>query len=148
MKNPATRALSGSPVTRVPSTRGRSRRVRPASWAAIITAARAVVATSPISAHPAQSISASSGLVGLGGEAGEHVLEGLVEAGDALVLQGQADVVHVDSGGGQPAHHLVCVRHAGVDGAGQGAVILEGGDGETQRLGADGFESLVDLGID
>ena len=42
----------------------------------------------------------------LGRQRGEHLLVGLVEAGDALVLEGQPDVVHVDADGGQPAHHL------------------------------------------
>src|SRR5665647_462774 len=116
------------------------------SWASIITAVRAVVAISPNSAHRPQSTSASSPLVGLGGEAGEHVLEGLVEAGDTPVLQGQADVVHVDTGGGQSAHHLVCVLHAGVDGAGQGAVVLEGGDrGLGQGVDGVGADELVDV---
>src|SRR5215207_2136914 len=115
MKNPATLARSGSSVTRVPSTRGRSRRVSPASWAAIITAVRAAVATSPNSAHPAQSISAAE-LAGLGRQRGEHLLVGGVEAGHALLLEGQPDVVHVDAGGGQPAHRLGRLLDAGVDG--------------------------------
>src|SRR5919106_4831848 len=67
MKKPATLARSGSSVTMVPSTRGRSRRVSPASWAAIITAVSAEVATSPNRAHPAQSISAPAELLGLVG---------------------------------------------------------------------------------
>src|SRR5215211_6940005 len=127
MKNPATRARSGSAVTRVSFTRGRSRRVSPASWAAIITAVRAVVGSSPNSAHPAQSISAAAEVAGLGRQRGEDLLVGRVEAGDALVLKGQPDVVHVDAGGGQPPHHLGCLIHAGVDGAGQRAVVGERG---------------------
>src|SRR6266566_9034254 len=146
MKNPATRARSGSTVTSVPSTRGRSRRVSPANWAAIITAVRLVVAISPNSAHPAQSISVGAELVSLGGEAGQHPLEGLVETGDALVLQGQADVVHVDADGGQSAHHLGCLLHAGVEGAGQAAVVLEGGDGGLgQRVDGVWPDELVDV---
>src|SRR4051794_10282389 len=129
MKNPATRARSGSAVTRVPSTRGRSSRVRPASWAAIITAVSAVVVTRPNSAHPAQSISAAAELAGLGRQRGEYLLVGRVEAGDAVVFHGQPDVVHVDADRGEPAHHLGCLVHAGVDGAGQRAVVGERGDG-------------------
>src|SRR5215207_786613 len=129
MKNPATLARSGSSVTRVPSTRGRSRRVSPASWAAIITAVSAEVATSPNSAHPAQSISAPAELLGLGAEAPEQLSERFLEAGDALLLEGQSDVVHVDADVGQPPHHLARLVDADVDGAGQPAVVLEGGDG-------------------
>src|SRR5674476_1319049 len=84
MKNPATRARSGSAVTTVPSTRGRSRRVSPAIWAAIITAVRAVVATTPKSAQPAQSISAPTGPVGLGCGAGEQVGQGDRRVGEAV----------------------------------------------------------------
>src|SRR5688572_2354188 len=56
MKKPATRARSGSGVSSVPSTRGRSRRVQPAIWAAIITTVRAPVASRPNKAQPCQSI--------------------------------------------------------------------------------------------
>src|SRR6266498_2984139 len=129
MRNPATRAGLGSAVRSVPSTGGRSRRVGPASWVAIINAVRPAVAITPDNAQPARSISAGRELMSLGMQAGEHVLEGLVEAGDAFVLQCQADVVHVDAGGGQPAHHLGCFLHAGVEGAAQAAVVLERGDG-------------------
>src|SRR5665647_442466 len=75
MKNLAIRARSGSAVTTVPSTRGRSSRVSPAIWAAIITAVRPVVATTPNRAHPAQSISAPTGPVGLGYRAGEQACQ-------------------------------------------------------------------------
>src|SRR5665647_2968380 len=94
MKNPATRARSGSAVTTVPSTRGRSRRVSPAIWAAIITAVRAVVATTPKSAQPAQSISAPTGPVGLGCGAGEQVGQGDRRVGDAVPVVGVAVVLH------------------------------------------------------
>src|SRR5215207_2993833 len=60
MANPATRARSGSSVVIVPSISGRSSRVRPVSWAAIITAVSPVVATSPNTAQPVQSISGLS----------------------------------------------------------------------------------------
>src|SRR5215207_2970951 len=63
MRNPAARARSGSSVTRVPSTRGRSSRVRPASCAVIITAVRAEVATNPNIAHPNQSTTSPVRLV-------------------------------------------------------------------------------------
>src|SRR4051812_22406868 len=56
MKNPATRARSGSSVTVVPSNNGRSSRVQPRSWAAIMTAVSTAVASRPNNAHPAQSI--------------------------------------------------------------------------------------------
>src|SRR5918994_1377803 len=146
MKKPATLARSGSSVTMVPSTRGRSRRVSPASWAAIITAVSADVATSPNSAHPAQSISVPAELLGLGVEAGKHLLERFLEAGDALLLEGQPDVIHVDADVGQPPHHLGCLVHADVDGAGQAAVVLEGGDGVFGQ-GVDGVvpDELVDV---
>src|SRR5881227_3133840 len=52
--NPAARARSGSSVKMVPSSSGRSRRVRPASWAVIMIAVSAAVATRPNSAQPAQ----------------------------------------------------------------------------------------------
>ncbi|CDZ89726.1 hypothetical protein RHRU231_550012 [Rhodococcus ruber] len=55
-RKPTTRARSGSGVTAVPSTNGRSSRLKPASWAAIMTAVRTVVASDPKSAHPAQSM--------------------------------------------------------------------------------------------
>ena len=116
------------------------------SWASIITAVRGGGGEQPEQCPSTPTTSASSPLVGLGCEAGEHVLEGLVEAGDTLVLQGKADVVHVDSGGGQAAHHLVCVRYARVDGAGQGAVVLEGGDrGLGQGVDGVGADELVDV---
>src|SRR6266487_4849839 len=73
----------------------------------------------PNTAHPAQSISAAAEVAGLGRQRGEHLLVRRVEAGDALVLKGQPDVVHVDTYGGQPAHHLGCLLHPGVDGAAQ-----------------------------
>ena len=69
------------------------------------------MAISPNSPHPAQSISAATELASLGVQAGKHVLEGFVEAGDAVVLQRQADVVHVDADGSQPAHHLGGLRY-------------------------------------
>src|SRR5450759_107243 len=84
MKNPATRARSGSPVTTAPSTRGKLRLVSPAIWAAIITAVRAVVATTPKSAQPAQSISAPTGPAGLGCGAGEQVGQGDRRVGEAV----------------------------------------------------------------
>src|SRR3954454_19673769 len=61
---PAMRARSGSSVTVVPSTSGRSSRVNPASCAAINTTVKIAVATSPNSAQPAQSI-AATGAVGV-----------------------------------------------------------------------------------
>src|SRR5687767_9622030 len=115
MKKPATRARSGSSVTTVPSTSGRSRRVRPASWAAIMTAVRVAVAMTPTSAHPAQSISMPNEVVCLGAQGGEHLPEGLPEAGHALVLQGPPDVVHVDGDGGETTQRLVGLIHIPVD---------------------------------
>src|SRR5215218_3595917 len=108
-KNPATRARSGSAVTMVPSSSGRSSRVSPASWAMIITAVRAAVATRPNSAQPAQSMSAGRQLARLVFEHLEHLGERLVEAGYALILQGAADVVHVHPDLGQPLHHRLGV---------------------------------------
>src|SRR5215217_2911300 len=93
----------------VPSSSGRSSRVSPASWAMIITAVRAAVATRPNSAQPAQSMSARRQLARLGLEGLQDMGERLVEAGHALVLEGAADVVHVHPDLGQPHHH-----HAGV----------------------------------
>src|SRR5437763_6527549 len=120
MKNPATRARSGSPVTSVPSTSGRSRRVRPASWAVIMTAVSAAVPTRPYSAQPAQSTSAAQ-LSGLGVESGQHLLERLMETGHALFLQGQADIVHINPDGGKSAHHLGRLVDRDVNGGGQHA---------------------------
>ncbi len=110
MKNPATRARSGS------SGHDRAQHQRkveagPAqSCAAIMTAVRIAVATRPNSAQPAQSMRlADRELVGLGVERVEHVLERLVEAGDALVFEGETDIVHVDADGDEVAHHVVRV---------------------------------------
>src|SRR5688500_12069385 len=55
MKKPATRARSGFSVITVPRKRGKSKRVRPASWAVIITAVSKAVAIRPKTAQPAQS---------------------------------------------------------------------------------------------
>ena len=65
MKNPMTRARSGSSVTIVPNTKGRSRRVQPRSCVTIITAVKIAVATSPNSAQPAQSMLSGSRAVAL-----------------------------------------------------------------------------------
>src|SRR4029453_18465501 len=116
----------------VPSSKGRSSRVSPASWAMIITAVRAAVATRPNSAQPAQSISAGRQLARLGLQHLQYVGERLVEAGHALVLEGAADVVHVHPDLGQLVHHRAGVVDASINGAGEGAVVFERGDG---RLG-------------
>jgi hypothetical protein len=47
-------------VTSVPSTRGRSSRVRPANWAVVITAVSAAVAINPNTAQPTQSTASST----------------------------------------------------------------------------------------
>ena len=95
--------------------------------------------------------SATAELLGLRRQRGEHLLVGGVEAGDALVLQGQSDVVHVDAGRGEPAHHLGGLVHSGVDGAGQGAVVGERGDGDlgqgVDRVRADQFVDVAGVGI-
>src|SRR5512133_3234459 len=132
MKNPATRARSGSSATMVPSSSGRSSRVSPASWAMIITAVNAAVATRPNSAQPAQSMSAGRQLARLGLEHLEDVGERLVEAGHALLLEHAADVVHVHTHLGQGVHHRLGVVDTFIYGAGDGPVVFEGGDG---RLG-------------
>src|ERR687898_2835281 len=105
----------------VPSSSGRSSRVRPASWAMIITAVRAAVATRPNSAQPAQSMSARRQLARLALQSLEDVGERLVEAGHALVLEGAADVVHVHTGLGQRVHHRLGVVGTFIYGAGDGA---------------------------
>src|SRR5687768_17013755 len=117
MKNPATRARSGSSVSSVPSTSGRSSRLSPASWAVIITAVSAVVARSPNSAQPDQSISDPVELVLLGAEHLEHALVGTSELLDSLLLQHQAYLVEVDAEVGELTHHLARLCYAGVDGA-------------------------------
>src|SRR5215217_976759 len=119
----------------VPSSSGRSSRVSPASWAMIITAVNAAVATRPNSAQPAQSMSAGRQLARLGLEHLEDVGERLVEAGHALVLQGAADVVDVHPDLGQGVHHRLGVADTAGDGGGEGPVVFEGGDG---RLGQGG----------
>src|SRR5437667_12533158 len=104
MKNPATRARSGSSVTIVPSSSGRSRRVHPANWATIMTEVRIAVASRPNNAQPAQSIALRSHeLMGLDVKRAQHVGERLVEAGDTLIFEAEADVVHVDADDGEPA---------------------------------------------
>src|SRR5215204_5709786 len=134
-KNPATRARSGSAVTMVPSSSGRSSRVSPASWAMIITAVRAAVATRPNSPQPAQSMSARRQLARLG-------LEG---------LQGAADVVHVHPDLGQPVHHRAGVLDTAVDGTGENAVVLEGGNGRlgqgVDRVGPDKAVDIAGVGV-
>src|SRR5687768_11104157 len=57
---PTTRARSGSAATIEPSNNGTSSRVSPVSWAVTSTAVSAVVASSPNTAHPAQSTVAPS----------------------------------------------------------------------------------------
>src|SRR5215208_1992280 len=150
-KNPATRARSGSSVTMVPSSSGRSSRVSPANWAMIITEVRAAVATRPNSAQPAQSMSARRQLARLVFEGLEHMGERLVEAGHALVLEGAADVVHVHPDLGQRLHHRLGVVDSAVDGAGEGAVVLEGGDGRlgqgVDRVGPDQAVDVQGVGV-
>src|SRR6266545_7309667 len=133
MTKPATRARSGSSVTSVPRMSGRSRRLRPLSCAAIMVTVRAAVATSPNSAQPAQSIAAqplvsSAGrqLMRLGLQGMEHPGDGFVEAGHAGLLKRAPDVVHVDPDRGQAAQRLGRLVGAGVDGAGEPPVVLEG----------------------
>src|SRR5215204_3518207 len=145
-KNPATRARSGSSVTMVPSSSGRSSLVSPASWAMIITAVRAAVATRPNSAQPAQSMSARRQLARLGLEGLQDVDERLVEAGHPLVLEGAADGVHVHPDRGQPVHHHAGGAGTAVDGAGEGAVVLEGGNGRLgQGVDRVGPDEAVDI---
>ncbi len=89
----------------VPSSKGRSKRVTPASWATVMTAVRVAVAMSPNSAQPAQSTSGCRQLAGLGVERVENVSERFVEGGHALVFEGDAHVLHVDTDIGQPVEH-------------------------------------------
>src|SRR4030095_7973342 len=119
-RKPAPRARSGSSVTMVPSSSGRSSLVSPASWAMIITAVRAAGATRPDKPQPAQSMSARRQLARLVFEGLEDVGERLVEAGYALVLQGVADVVHVHPDLGQLVHHRAGVVDPSIDAAGEG----------------------------
>src|SRR3954469_8118498 len=126
MKNPTTRARSGSPVTIVPSRRGRSRRVQPTSWAPIIAAVRRAVESNPNSAQPAQSIVLSSREgVGFGFERVQYVAERLMKGRDALLFEGEPDVVHVDADGVQPSHRCSCVRDLHVDRASEVTMVLE-----------------------
>src|SRR5690242_5683023 len=105
----------------------------PASCAAIMTIMRMAVATRPNSAQPAQSIvSAARWLAGLCCERAEYVGKRIVEARDALLLKGAADIVHVDTHPGQLLHRLGCAGAAGVDCALHNPVVLERGNG---RLG-------------
>src|SRR5680860_1497752 len=117
-----------------------------------MTAVRIAVASRPNSAQPAQSISLPDReLAGFGVELAEHVLERLVEAGDALVFEGEADVIHVDAHGTEAAHHLACAFHVGVDGAGQPTVVLERGDGclgeRVDRVGSDQAVDVERVGV-
>src|SRR3569623_3166127 len=115
MPNPAPRARSGSGVATVPRMRGRSSRLRPPSWALIISAVRTVVASSPNNAHPAQSMSAGrQGLV-LGGEGAEDVVERLLEGADALVLECLTHVVHVHTGTCDVLHDAFGICDVDVD---------------------------------
>src|SRR3954471_7033507 len=114
MANPVARARSGSGVTTAPRMRGRSSRLRPPSWALIISAVRTVVASSPNNAHPAQSMSAVRQGLLLGGEGAEDVVEGLLEGGDALVLECLTHVVHVHAGCCDRLHDAFGIRDVGV----------------------------------
>src|ERR1700730_11352101 len=148
MKNPATRARSGSSVTSVPSSKGRSRRVSPASCEPIIMAVNVAVATNPNIAQPPQSMdgSASRRLAGLGVEGGEHLRERVEEARHALVLQGGADVVDVKAKRRELLHDPGRGVDVAVDRAGDGAVILEGGDGGVgQCANGVGTDQAVDV---
>src|SRR5690349_10183523 len=133
MPNPATRARSGSGVTTVPRMRGRSSRLRPPNWALIISAVRTVVASSPNNAHPAQSMSAGRQGVVLGGEGAEDVVEGLLEGGDALVLECLTHVVHVHAGICDGLHDAFRIGDVEVDRPRQGAVVFERADGVLRK---------------
>jgi hypothetical protein len=63
-----------------------------------------------------------------------------------LVLQGATHVVHVHSYCRQPFEHGCGLVDLDVDGAGEGAVVLEGGDGDL-REGVDGVgaDQAVDV---
>jgi hypothetical protein len=79
-------------------------------------------------------------LVGLGRQRGEHLLGGGVEAGHALVFEGQSNVVHVDARRGESAHHYGGLVDFGVDGSGERAVVGERGDGDLGQ-GVDGVRA-------
>src|SRR3954453_9476727 len=129
MAKPVARARSGSWVTTVPRMRGRSSRLRPPNWALIISAVRTAVASSPNNAHPAQSMSAVRQGAVLGGEGAEHVVERLLEGGDALVLEHLTHVVHVHAGSGDRPHDAFGICDVDVDRPRKGAVVFERADG-------------------
>ena len=84
--------------------------------------------------------------MGLGGEHVEDVGERFVEAGHALVFEGQSHLVHIDTDSRELVEHGGRVVDVAVDGAGDGAVVFEGGDGDF-REGVDGVGSdeIVDV---
>src|SRR3569623_958046 len=129
MPNPAPRARSGSGVATVPRMSGRSSRLRPPSWALIISAVRTVVARSPNNAHPAQSMSVGRHGVVLGGEGAEDMIERLPASGDALVLECLTHAVHVHAGVCDGLHDAFGICHVDVDRPRKGAVVLERADG-------------------
>jgi len=80
-------------------------------------------------------------LVAFVAQGDQQIGQRLVKAGDALVFEGVPDVVHVDPHRAQVAHDAGRRTYVGVDGAGDGAVVLERGDGglghRVDRAGAD-----------
>src|SRR5215212_4359139 len=123
MKNPTTRARSGSPVTIVPSRSGRSRRVQPTSCDTDIAAVSSAVARRPNSAQPAQSIAlVTRELARLRVERAQDTLERLVEARDALGLECGTDCIHVDPDCAEAAQDLARNVDIGVERAAHLAV--------------------------
>ena len=117
----------------------------------IITAVRAAVATSRTAPSQPSPCQRAASWRAFGLEHLEHVGERLVEAGHALVLEGAADVVHVHPGLGQPVLHRLGVADPAVDGAGEGPVVFEGGDGRlgqgVDRVGPDEAVDIQGVGV-
>src|SRR5919108_4228620 len=108
MKNPNTRARSGSGVIKVPRISGRSRRVKPASCAPIMTAVSVAVAIRPKIPQPLQStlrpidaLAKQRLLCWVGGELerpliGDTCLVGVTDGAQQFRAGGVEEVVLVD----------------------------------------------------
>ena len=85
-------------------------------------------------------------VVGLAGQDVENLLVGDDEGGDAFLLEAPGDPVEVDAHGRQLVEHLFGVGRASVHGPGDGAVVLDRGEGG-QWQGGDrvGTDQLVDV---
>lgn len=72
--------------------------------------------------------------------------EQCLEARDSLLFQGQPNIVHVDAYRREAVEHLGGVARLGVEGAGEGARVLEGGDGGLgQGVDGAGSDETVDV---